>query len=204
MDTDDVAVGEGEARCAEHEHGRGIEPGSAAARLAEPQPVGEVVTLGCALSLVPTGEVEDLGEVVRQWQYDLEPVEGVRTRTGVGELVATSQAATGERLELEDQAEAGVVVACGQSQRGLVGREVLGPEARRPVATTAVAAEVRPGERVVGVLTEQSHRARGDVDSVLVVTGGQHAGPVDEGQPVVGRVDPDPRAQVPGGWEEHR
>ena len=181
VDAEDLTLGGGEAGCPDDAHGRGVEPGPAAAGLPQPQPVGDVAALRRALALVPAGEVQDLGEVVRHGEDDLEPVQRVAAGSVVGERVAAAQATAREALELEGQPEPGVLVAGRQREHPVPDGQVLGPEAGRPVAALAVPAQVRTREPVVRVLTQQPHRdgrVRGRV--VLGLTGAEDARPVHQ------------------------
>ena len=62
------------------------------ARLAQPQAVGDVVTLRVPLVLVAAGEVEHLDEVVGHREHDLEALEVVVVATGVGQACRTRSA----------------------------------------------------------------------------------------------------------------
>ena len=132
LNTEHPAVMEVEAGGAHHDHGP-LEAGTAPAELAHPGPVGQVVALGAALTLVPAGEVQNLGLLVVQGQADLQTLQQEGVGAQVAQGVANPQGTASHGLHPGLQAKLGILVAGLDSQRfgGLLGL-ALDQESRRP------------------------------------------------------------------------
>ena len=214
---EDPPRGRGEVRGAEDRHRRRPEPRAAFAALTQPEPVGDRVPLRGALTLVPAGEVQHLGEVVAAGQHHLEPFEGVVPRSGVGERMTPSQRAARQRLELGEELQTGLGVRGADGERRRRRRHVPGSEPGRPgaprrqvaaVGGEAVTAEVGPGEPLVAVLPQQRHtRAAREQRQ----TAGVRLPSVDQSRPEHGgqcvaagvELDAGLRAVDGPGWKEH-
>ncbi len=163
----------------DHNAVRGGEPGGpedgscrrpqarpSATALAQPRAVGDLAPLRAALALVPTGEVQRLGEPVLDREHHLEPVHEVGARGGVGHGVTGAHEATCQGLHLGEQGETGRFVAGAHDEAGLVVLDAVADEPRRPrepgrpVVAEAVATQVGPGVEAAAVLTEKRN-ARG-------------------------------------------
>ena len=117
---DDAPARGGEPGRPRHDHGGGVQPGTTAETLAQPESVVDGVPLRGALALVAAGEVEQVDVVVREGQHDLQAVDDVLALADVGHGGPAAQTAADDRLQLVDQRQAGGPVLGPDDEQGVV------------------------------------------------------------------------------------
>ena len=216
-----LAVAEPEAGYArDHDRGR-VVPGVAAAALAQPQPVAELVPLRDALRGLPPGEVQDLAGPAGQREDHLQAVHHIRLAAGIGHRVPDPDRPAGDRVGLGHQAQAGDGVLGLDQRPPLTGLPPDRLEPGRPVTTGGgmaarvqpVPGQSRPAEPALTVLGQQRAGAgrpqQGRGVARLQPAAGHRAGPHrgqrprlrEQDQPGPGRdvrIRDQPRSRVPG------
>jgi hypothetical protein len=138
------AAAETESGHAGDHHGGGVMPGVTAAALAKQESVADLMALRRALGRLASGEVQHLADPRWQREDDFQAVDDVGQAAGVGDHVPGPDGATGDRLDLGHQAQAGGRVGGLDPRPGAV---MLGPhraQQRRPVPAGRGAGQAGP------------------------------------------------------------